>query len=287
VDPFGPEGESIMDYNAFDAARAGFTRIIYVVRPEIEETIRRHERGILGDGFPVSFVLQTTEDVPDGFRAPPERRRPWGTAQALLCARNELDSPFGVCNADDLYGPDAFRQLREHLTADPQETEAALVGYRLDETLSGEGRVSRGICVLRREGLLERVTEVKKIRHVDGWISGSDVAGGKVELQGDEVASMNLWGFTPPVLAALGRQFRRFLDRWGGDPEVEFFLSTAINSQVQIGNTRVAVLQAEDQWFGVTHAGDREQAQARLNRRVDDGRYPESLRDAFTRLVGA
>lgn len=285
VDPLGPGGESIMDYNTFDAARAGFTRAIYVIRPEIEETVRRHVLGIVGDSFPVSFVPQTIEQVPEGFRAPPERRRPWGTAQAVLCAHTEIDGPFGVCNADDLYGPDAFRQLGEHLRLDPPQTEGALVGYKLADTLSGEGGVSRGICVLGREGLLERVTEVRHIRQVEGWISGSDTQGGRVELQGDEVVSMNLWGFTPAILDSLTRQFRRFMDRFGGDTDAEFFLSTALSSQVNIGSTRVAALQSEDRWFGVTYAGDREQAQARLARRITDGRYPESLHDAFATLA--
>lgn len=285
VDPLGPEGESIIDYNTFDAARAGFTRAVFVVRPEIEETIRRHVRGVVGDRFPVSFVHQTIDQVPEGFRAPPDRKRPWGTAQAVLCAQGELDGAFGVCNADDLYGADAFRQLHDHLVLDPPQTEAALVGYTLEDTLSGEGGVSRGICVLGREGLLERVTEVRQIRQVDGWISGTDTHGGKVELQGDEVVSMNLWGFTTPVLEALARQFRRFMDRFGGDTDHEFFISTSLSSQVGIGNTRVAVLQAEDRWFGVTHAGDREHARKRLAGRIADGRYPESLHDAFAAMT--
>lgn len=285
VDPLGPEGESIMDYNVFDAARAGFTRAVFIVRPQIEETIRRHVHGVIGTEFPTSFVHQTLDELPEGFRAPPDRRRPWGTAQAVLCARDHLSGPFAVCNADDLYGTDAFQQLFDHMSADPPATEAALVGYRLDDTLSGEGGVSRGVCVLGREGLLERVTEVKHINRVDGWISGDTTQGGRVELQGDEVVSMNLWGFTPSVLGALSRQFRRFLDRSGGDTDAEFYLSTAMNSQVHIGKTRVAVLQAKDKWFGVTHAGDRKQAQERLLRRVDEGRYPPSIAEAMEALL--
>lgn len=287
VDPMGPAGESIMDYNVFDAARAGFSRIVYIVRPEIEETVRRHVTEVLGDAFPVSYVHQTLDQVPEGFRHPPDRVKPWGTAQAVLCAHDVLPGPFGVCNADDLYGADAFRRLAGHLSQDPPVTEGALVGYRLDDTLSGVGGVARGVCVLGREGLLERVTEVRHIQQVDGWISGDTTEGGRVELQGDEVVSMNLWGFTPEVLDALVRQFRRFLDRFGGDTDAEFFLSTAISSQVHIGKTRVAVLQSEDRWFGVTHAGDRDQARERLLRRVADGRYPPHLGEALEALQQA
>ncbi len=281
VDPLGPDGESIMDYNTFDAVRSGFTRMVYVVRPEIEDTIRDHVASVVGDAVDVSFVRQTMDQVPDGFRAPPDRRRPWGTAHAVLCAQAGLDGPFAVCNSDDLYGLDAFTQLYAHLSEEPPRTEAALVGYTLNDTLSGEGGVSRGICIPGREGLLERVTEVRSIRENDGWITGRDTSGGRVELRATEVVSMNLWGLTPPVVESLARQFTRFMDRFGGDTEAEFFLSTALNSQVQTGATRVAVLRAADPWFGITHAGDREHARSRLAGRIAAGRYPDSLRDNF------
>lgn len=283
VDPFGPEGESIMDYNVYDAARAGFSRVVYIIRPEIEEPVRRHATGVVGDALPISFVHQTLDLVPEGFRPPPDRKRPWGTAQALLCATHEVHGPFGVCNADDLYGPDAFRQLYDHLADPDTDADGALVGYRLEDTLSGRGGVARGVCVLGRDGLLERITEVRNIRQVDGWVAGDLPQGGSVELQGHEVVSMNLWGFSPGILAGLERQFRRFLDRFGGDTDAEFFLSTAVNSQVQAGR-RFAVLQAREKWFGVTHAGDREAAVARLEQRIREGAYPPSLREGLRRL---
>ena len=278
VDPLGPNGESIMDYNTFDALQAGFTRVVYIVRPEIEQTVREHVARTFGGDLEATFVHQTLDQVPEGFRAPPDRRRPWGTAHAVLCARSALDGPFGVCNADDLYGGDAFRQLHSHLSSVPPATEASLVGYTLRDTLSEEGGVSRGICVPGRDGLLERVTEVRGIRRAEGWITGRDTAGVQVELEGEEVVSMNLWGLTPPVVGSLERQFRRFLDRFGGNTEAEFFLSTALSSQVQTGTTRIAILRAEDPWFGITHAGDRDQARARLEQRIADRRYPDRLR---------
>lgn len=277
VDPLGPNGESIMDYNTFDALQAGFTRVVYIVRPEIEQTVREHVAHTFGTDFGATFVHQTMDQVPEGFRAPPDRRRPWGTAHAVLCARAAIDGPFGICNADDLYGGDAFRQLHRHLSSTPPATEASLVGYTLGDTLSGEGGVSRGICVPGRDGLLERVTEVKAIRRAEGWITGLDTEGVKVELEGDEVVSMNLWGLTPPVVSSLERQFRRFLDRFGANTEAEFFLSTALSSQVQTGTTRIAILRAEDPWFGITHAGDRDHARTRLEQRIAEGRYPHRL----------
>ncbi len=280
--PVGPHGEAIMDYNVVDAARAGFDGIVYVVRPEIEDDVRSHVRDVLGDAVPVSFVRQTLDRIPAGYRAPPDRRKPWGTAQAVLCAGSALRGPFAVCNADDLYGPDAFSKLAAYLGRSPAPaTEAALVGYTLSETLSGSGGVARGICVPGREGLLEHITEVRDIRRTDGWITGADTTGEPVELLGDELVSMNLWGFTPPVVELLERQLKRFLGHWGANADQEFLLSTALNDQVELGATRVAVLHSQDPWFGVTHAADHEQARVALAERIREGQYPENLREAL------
>jgi len=281
VDPMGPSGESIMDYNVYDAARAGFSRVVFVVRPEIEEAVRAHVEEVGGGALPAEFVHQTLARVPDDLPPPPDRVRPWGTGQAVLCAAERIRGPFGVCNADDLYGTDAFRQLFRHLAANPPATEAAMVGYTLADTLSGSGGVARGICVLGRDHLLQQVTEVREIRQVDGWITGEEASGETVELRGNEVVSMNLWGFTDPVVALLHRQFRRFLTRWGGDNTAEFPLSTALSEQVQLGTIRVAVLQGQGDWFGVTHAADRDEAQAKLAARVEAGAYPADLASAF------
>jgi len=288
VDPMGPAGESIMDYNVFDAARAGFSRAVFVVRPEIEDCVREHVERILGDTFPVDFVHQTLEGLPaDLLPCPPERTKPWGTGQAVLTAADHVSGPFGVCNADDLYGADAFRQLFHHLSAQPLATEAAMVGYTLTDTLSGAGGVSRGICVLGHDHTLQEVTEVREIRRRDGWIGGEEASGEAVELGGHEVVSMNLWGFSDPVVELLRRQFRRFLQRWGGDTESEFPLSTALSEQVQLGTVRVAVLPGKADWFGITHAADREEAQATLEERIAAGTYPTDLAAAFRQGVGA
>lgn len=282
LDPMGPSGESIMDYNVFDAARAGFSRVVFVTRPEIEDAVRSHVETVMDGALPVDFVHQTLDRVPSELPPPPERQRPWGTGHAVICAAEGVTGPFAVCNADDLYGFDAFRRLFEHLSAAPPPTEAAMVGYTLANTLSGSGGVSRGICILGRDQLLERVTEVRALRAVEGWITGEEGdGGGAVELQGNEVVSMNLWGFTDPVVALLRRQFRRFLARWGGDVDSEFPLSTAISEQVQLGTVRVAVLQGQGDWFGVTHAADRDEAAARIRARVDAGAYPPDLAAAF------
>jgi len=285
LDPLGPGGEAIMDFNVLDAARAGFGSVTYVVRREILAKVRAHVEGTIAGTFPTQYVCQELDDLPEGFRAPPDRVKPWGTAHAVLCAARSIDGPFAVCNADDLYGPGAFGLLRRQLSIDPSPTEATLVGYTLDKTLSGAGGVARGVCLLAEDDLLERMTEVQNIRRTEGWITGNTTDGSPVELTGQEVVSMNLWGFTPTVMELLERQFRRFLEYWGSDTQEECFLSTTVNAQIELDVTRVRVLQAPDRWFGITHAADRHRSEAILRERVASGAYPHRLADALARLL--
>jgi hypothetical protein len=286
LEPVGPSGEAIMDYNIWDAIHAGFGRIVVVARPEIEEPILEHLRHVVGDAVPFSVCNQVPDLLPHGYRAPPDRRQPWGTGHAVLCAARTFDGPFGVCNADDLYGRRAFERLAGFLRTDPPPPEAALVGYTLSDTLSGSSRVSRGICVLGRGGFLESLTEIQDIRMVDGWITGVNVSGEVVELREQEVASMNLFGLTRPVVDLLRRQFVRFLESWGASTEAEFRISTAINGQIRIGATRCQVLVAEDRWFGMTDPDDREEAVREVASRVDQESYPPDLAEAFRETSG-
>jgi hypothetical protein len=277
LEPLGPSGEAIMDYNVFDALRAGFSSVTYIVREEILTDVRSHVRSIFGDALPADFLLQSLDHLPEGFRAPPDRRKPWGTAQAVLIAAEHLRRPFAVCNADDLYGPGDFGLLHEYLGRDPVPTEGVLVGYPLRETLSGSGGVARGICHVGRDALLEHVIEVRDIRRKDAWIVGVVGDGVSVELGGDELVSMNLWGLTPSIVEGMGRRFREFLELWGADTTREFFLSSAINAQIQVGSAKVRALHARDPWFGLTHAEDQAPARALLLERVQAGVYPERL----------
>lgn len=284
LDPLGPSGEAIMDFNVYDARRAGFDRFVFVVREEILDDVRAHVREILGEGVAVDFVCQELNNLPEGFRAPPERKKPWGTAHAVLCAADTIEGAFAVCNADDLYGPGAFLLTRQHLVRHPPTSEAALVAYTLADTLSGAGGVARGICVVGKDDMLERVTEVREVRRSEGWITGTETNGEVVELHGSAMVSMNLWAFTPPVIGLMRRQFERYLDYWGSDVSGEFFLSTAVNGQIEVGATRVRILHAPDTWFGITHAADRARSEAILRERVASGAYPERLADALLRL---
>lgn len=284
LEPLGPSGEAIMDYNVYDALRAGFDRVVFVVRREILSDVQAHVHRIFGPDLPAEFVLQGLDYLPAGFRAPPDRRKPWGTAQAVLIAADGIDGPFVVCNADDQYGPGAFERLHDYLTRDPVPSEGVLVGYPLRETLSGSGGVARAVCHIGRDGLLEHVIEVRDIRRKDAWIVGVEGEGTQVELTGDELVSMNLWGLTQPIVDGMRRRFGDFLRLWGASATQEFFLSSAINAQIQVGSSRVRALHARDPWFGLTHAGDQEWSRALLLQRIEAGVYPPSLSDGLAAL---
>jgi hypothetical protein len=283
LEPLGPHGEAIMDYNVFDALRAGFGDVVYVVRREIQADMERHVRGTFGGSLAARFVRQELEALPDGFDAPPDRRKPWGTTQAMLIASAAGEGPWGVCNADDLYGPGAFELLGSYLRQEPVPSDGVLVGYPLLETLSGAGGVARAICHVGREGYLEHVLEMRDIRQRGGLIVGVDGDGTTVELSGEEIVSMNLWGLAQSIVAGIGRRFRQYLEVWGGDSDREFPLSTAINDLIQSEAARVRVLHARDPWLGLTHAEDREPMRSLLLQRIEQDVYPERLGDGLRR----
>jgi len=284
LERLGPGGEAIMDYNVFDALRAGFDEVIYVVRPEILEPVREHVARVFGDGLRARFVLQDLAVLPDGYPAPPDRRKPWGTAHAVLCAAEGVDGPLVVCNADDLYGPAAFRRLREYLGSGDPGSMAALIGYPLRDTLAGGGGVARGLCHIGKDGLLEHVIELREVRQSGAWIVG--VEGGddaQIDLTGDELGAMNVWALTPAMISGIRRQFTRFLDLWGAHPGQEFFLSTAINEHIQTYGAQVRVLGAEDSWLGITYAEDRDRFRSMLGERIETGVYPHDLADSLVK----
>ncbi|HET9948833.1 MAG TPA: hypothetical protein VFQ22_07915 [Longimicrobiales bacterium] len=279
LDPLGPGGEVIMDYNVYDALRAGFSSVCFVVRREIEDAVRAHVASVFGEAVATDWVRQETDRLPEGYRAPPERRKPWGTAHAVVLAAERIEGAFAVCNADDLYGPAAFRALHDYLVEAPAEEDGALVGYRLQDTLSGSGGVSRAICHVGRGSLLEQVIEIREIRRRDGLITGIEGDATPVELAPDDLVSMNLWGLAPALVRGMRHGFRRFLDVWGADTTQELYLSTAINQRIQAG-ARVRVLHAGEAWFGLTHPEDRDHFRALLAERIAAGVYPERLAGA-------
>jgi NDP-sugar pyrophosphorylase family protein len=246
LSPVGPSGETLLDYAIYDAMRAGFTRAVLVIRPELRDPLRAHVARVTGDALPVDYVEQ---------RIDAGRVKPWGTGHAVLTARAAVAGPFAVCNADDYYGPGAYRLLAEHLKGEGSQGVHALVGYRLDGTLSEHGGVARAVASCGPDGLLTRLVEVRDVRRVGGRLRGVTATEEPREFTGGEQTSMNLWGFAPDVFAALEEQFAAFLASQRA-PEAEFLLSTALDEQVRSGRARLRVLPAPDRWLGVTFAAD-------------------------------
>ena len=260
----------------YDAVRAGFRNVILVIRREAEELFRRHVADVIGSGVAVSYAHQALDP------APPGRTKPWGTGHAVLAAAWGIRGPFAVMNADDYYGAGAFRLLFDHLAG---AGDHALVGYTLRETTSAHGGVSRAIAELDAQGYLSRLTEVADIAGRGSTYTGRTIPGETVTLDGSELVSMNLWGFTPALLPTLERQFARFLEARGTDPKAEFLLSEAVGAQVQAADARVRVLPAAgSQWFGMTYAADDERVRDQITRLVDAGQYPTNLKAGLERL---
>jgi hypothetical protein len=284
--PVGPAGEALLDYDVYDAARAGCRRVVFVVRAELAAAFHAHARDTFGDAVETVFVEQRPDDLPGGRTPPPGRVKPWGTAHALLAARGAVTGPFAVCNADDRYGAGAFGVIADHLRREARVPPPvhALAGYRLDATLSSHGGVARGVAVTDRDGLLTRLEEIRDLARGPGGITGTTPEGVRRAFGGDEIASMNLWGFAPELLSVLAEQFAAFLDDAGGDPDAEFPLSTAVNAQVADGRARLRVLPAPDRWFGMTFAADLPAVRDALAALVRAGTYPADLRAAFDRL---
>jgi len=277
--PIGPRGEALLDYGVYDAARAGFRRAVIVIRQEVEELFRRHVADVLGTGIEVVFAHQALEP------AVPGRTKPWGTGHAVLAAAWGIRGPFAVMNADDYYGAGAFRLLFDHLAS---AGDHALVGYTLRETTSAHGGVSRAIAELETQGrgYLSRLTEVADIVGRGATYTGRTIPGEAVTLDGSELVSMNLWGFTPALLPTLERQFARFLEARGTDPTAEFLLSEAVGAQVRAGDARVRVLPAAgSQWFGMTYSADDERVRERIASLVNAGQYPTNLKAGLERLA--
>jgi hypothetical protein len=273
LEPVGPSGETLLDYGIFDARRAGFERVVLVIRREIEEAMRAHVAG-RWSGVPVDFAFQSL-DRGDGGAVPEGRTKPWGTAHAILSAAGAVAEAFAVSNADDFYGFEGYAALAAHLRG--TRGEQALVGYRLEDTLSAHGGVSRGICEVDPAGFLRRITEVHDLRSAGVLVHGRAAGGGERAYPADAVTSMNLWGFTPAIFPALRDGFAAFLAAHGADPKAEYPISTAVGDLVAEGRIRLRVLPVGAGWMGVTFPADHATVAAGLRGLAGGGRYPTSL----------
>lgn len=275
IEPVGPNGETIIDYSVFDAGRAGFGRLVFVIRRDIEQPFRETVGARFEGKIPVEYVFQELDQLPPGFAVPNDRAKPWGTGHAILAAAEAIHEPFGVINADDFYGPNSFRILAEYLKSGSGGH--AMVGFILRNTLSDFGGVSRGVCAVDAGGYLKTVTELTKIEK-DGRAAKFTGADGAVApLTGDEIVSLNLWGFMPELFEQLRRQFVEFLKQHGGEKTSEFYIPAVVNRLVASGEGRCRVLQTPDSWFGVTYREDRAAVSAGIARLIAGKVYPQSL----------
>jgi len=272
-EPVGPAGEALIDYTAYDALQTGFTRLVFVTRPELLSDLQQRTSGFHAR-IDVRYAVQRSDDPPPPRGA---RRRPWGTAQAVLCAASDVDGPFAVLNADDYYGREALALVGEHLSGNEAGHDVfAVLGYRLRETLSAHGGVTRAVCETDETGRLERIVEVTGLTAKDGDVVGRALAGSDVTLTGDETISRNCWGFTPALFAPLRRAFEAFVAGCS-DADAEFLLPVAMNILVASGQATVRVLNARTRAFGLTHPADLEVVRSAIRRLVAAGAYPPSL----------
>ena len=275
IDPVGPAGETIIDYSIFDALRAGFGKLVFVIRKDIEKQFRE----IVGERFEkrvaVDYVFQALEDIPPRFTVPAGRTKPWGTTQAILLAADAVHEPFAAINADDFYGADAYRSLAGHLTSGSQDY--SMVGFVLRNTLSDFGSVARGVCQVSDDGYLEHIAELTKVERDGNGARNTDAAGTVTKLTGDEPVSMNYWGFTPQVFDQLRENFEKFLESSGTDLKSECYIPNTVGELVRAGQARVKVLHSRDSWFGVTYREDRPRVVESIRGLIAEGLYPEKL----------
>lgn len=279
VQPVGPHGELIIEYSAFDALRAGFTRLVLIIRRDIEADFRATIGRKLESRMDVCYAFQEMDALPAGFGALPGRTKPWGTGHAVLAAQDSVRGRFAVINADDFYGAAGYTALARHFaaTAATPRPAYAMVGYPLRQTLSEHGTVSRGLCATDAAGRLLRIDEVTKIERTPDGARYTDASGAVRSLTGAETVSMNFWGFTPAVFPQLAALFAEFLVCHHGDPKAEFYLPTALSTLNTRGAADIALLNSDDAWFGITYREDLPSAQAAVRSLVAAGRYPAPL----------
>jgi NDP-sugar pyrophosphorylase family protein len=279
LDPMGPNGETVLDYSVYDAIRAGFGKVVFVIRRDFAEAFKTAVGDKFSGKIEVAYAFQELSDLPDGFTVPQGREKPWGTAHAVRAARHEIDAPFAVINADDFYGQDAYAQLAAYFSKSTEEPElrSCMVGYRLENTLSEHGSVNRGLCLVEN-GSLKGVEEHSTIaRSEDGLIRGQNLSGQNVEIAPSAIVSMNFWGFTPALFPSLEALFIEFLEAHGQEAKSECYIPTVIDHLIQTEQTDCAVIETSGSWFGVTYPDDKPFVEASIRELIARGTYPEKL----------
>ena len=277
LDGLGPNGETIMDYSVFDAMRAGFGKVVFVIRKDFEEDFRNVVLSKYADHVPCEVCFQGIDNLPEGFTRNPERTKPWGTNHAVLMAKDLIKEPFMVINADDFYGKESFEVMAKFLLeVNGQEGKYCMAGYRVGNTLSEHGTVSRGVCATDKMGFLTDVVERTAIENKNGHVVYQD-NGVDVEIPFETPVSMNMWGFTPEYFTYAEEAFKAFLTENAQELKAEFYIPTLVNDMIKSGKATCQVLDTTAKWFGVTYADDRQMVVDKIQALVDAGVYPNKL----------
>jgi len=266
IEPVGPDGQAIIDFSVYDAKQAGFNKVVFIIKHEIEKDFKEIVGSRIEKMIDVEYAFQELDMLPDGFTCPEDRKKPWGTAHAIYCARDKVNTPFAVINADDYYGKGAYEKMYNHLKE--QKGDFCMVGFRLQNTLTENGTVSRGICELEN-GHLKSVTERTKI--LDCKYTEDDE--NWIELPSDCIVSMNMWGFTPEVFKFIENDLKDFFAEKINVPKVEYYLPTVVSNVIERGQKDVSVLVAEDRWYGVTYKEDKQGVVEALSEKIKNGEY--------------
>lgn len=281
MDPMGPNGETVLDYSVYDAIRAGFTRVVFIIREDFADAFKSQ----MGDKFTgkieVDYCYQDLNDLPEGFKLPAGRVKPWGTTHAILAARNIIDSHFAVINADDFYGSDSYQKITSYFKETETNTSTkdhyCMIGYKLSNTLSDHGNVNRGICK-NTDGFLETVEEHTEILiEQDGICRGENLAGDRVEISPTAIASMNFWGFSVNIIAQLESHFIEFLKARGTEMKSECYIPTVVDELLTDGKAECNILETSSSWFGVTYPQDKDSCVESIQKLVESGEYPSNL----------
>ena len=278
IDPVGPNGEIILDYSIYDAIRGGFGKVVFIIRKDIEKDFKEVVSKRWEGKIEIDYVYQQLDAIPAPFTVPEGRTKPWGTGHAVMCAMDKVKEPFAVINADDFYGKSGYEQLGKALAENTDPNQFFMVGFPIKNTLSEFGSVSRGICELDDNGYLKEVIERTAIEAIGGGKAKfTDENGKEVILGGEEISSMNFWGFMPSLFDGMGAMFNEFLSKRGTELKSEFYIPFVVAEMVHSGKASVKVLRSADSWFGVTYREDKPRVQADIKALIAAGVYPENL----------
>ncbi len=276
MDELGPHGESIIDYSVYDAIQSGFEKVVFVIRKDFAEAFKARFEPRLKGKIKTEYVYQDLKDLPKGYAVPEGREKPWGTGHAILMAKDVINEPFAIINADDFYGREAYKQVFDFVGDSSSANEYAMVGYALNNTLSEHGTVSRGVCEADTNGNLVNITERTKIGYEGEKIFFYE-GEGKTELTGQEAVSMNFWAFKPEYFEHLEKAFVQFLDEKGSEMKSEFYFNAVVDAMIKKEEASTKVIRTDSKWFGVTYQEDKPMVQDKLNQLITDGTYPEKL----------